>query len=131
MLEQISSALLLPSLSLFAANCKPTFFGLIPWYQYLNMNASCELVGFNILPTPGNPSDVPLIFLAIIDDLLRVAGMVAVAFVIYAGIQYITSQGNPEKAAKALQTLINALIGAGIAITAIALVAFVGATLGH
>jgi hypothetical protein len=113
-------------LSLFAANCEQPFFGLVPWYHYLNVNAgNCEVQNFNFLG-----GDVALVLLAIVDDLLRVAGIVAIAFVVYGAIQYIASQGSPEATAKAQTTIINALIGMAIAITAIAFVSFLGNKLG-
>lgn len=120
-------------ITLFAAACsKPTFFGLIPWYQYLKLDPSnnCEVLNFQIMPTAASGGDIPLVLLAIIDDLLRIAGMAAVAYVIYASFIYLTSQGNPEQTSKALKTLINALIGMAIAIVAIGVVTFLGTTLG-
>lgn len=39
------------------------------------------------------------------------AGLVAVAYLIIGGYQYITSQGNPDATATAKSTIINAIIG--------------------
>jgi hypothetical protein len=119
-----------PLFSLFAASCKPTFFGLVPWYQYLTLDGSCGITNFQILPTGSMPSSIPLILLAIVDDLLRIAGLAAVGYIIYAGFQYITSQGNPEQAARAQSTIINALIGLAIALLAVGLVSYIGNQLG-
>ena len=66
-----------------------------------------------------------LIGLAIFEDLLRVAGMAAVAFVIYGGFRYTTSQGSPEQTGAALGTILHALIGLAIAIIAATSVAFI------
>ncbi len=109
-------------------NCKPTFFGLIPWYQYLTLNPApdCSVINFNAL---GAQSGFLLIGLAIVDDLLRIAGLAAVLYVMYGGFRYVTSQGSPEEAAKAQSTIINGLIGLAIALIAIATVAFIGNTL--
>jgi hypothetical protein len=52
---------------------------------------TCEVINFNLLGT-GSDSGLLLIALAIVDMLLRVAGLVAVAFVIWGGFNYITSQ---------------------------------------
>lgn len=106
------------------------FLGLRPWYHYINDAAHfnhCEIKKFKFLP-PG--SDVPLVLLAIVDDLLRVAALVAIAYVIVGAIKYITSQGNPEASAQAQSTVINALIGLAIAMIAIVFVSFIGGTLG-
>ncbi len=123
-----------PGAKAVSSACKNTFFGLIPWYQYLNLGPApqCAITSFHILPDSATKtqSDIPLVLIAVVDDLLRVAGMVAVGFVIYAGFQYITSQGNPDQAAKAQSTIINALIGLAIAAIAIVAVSWLGSALG-
>ncbi len=47
----------------------------------------------------------------IINIILYVAGIVAVIYLLYAGIAYITSAGDEAKATKARQGIINAVIG--------------------
>lgn len=118
----------------FAATCSEhNFFGLLPWYHYLNtagqLNSDCTIKdgSFTVL---GAHSSFLLISLAVVDDLLRVAGLFAIGYVIYAGIRYIMSQGSPDETAKAQSTLLNALIGLVIAMIAVALVTFVGNKLG-
>jgi lysylphosphatidylglycerol synthetase-like protein (DUF2156 family) len=117
-----------------AAACnKPKLLGIFqPWYQYLDVQQRtipsngatyCSVQKFNLL---GSSSDVPLVLLAVVDDLLRLAGLVAVGYVVYGGIQYATSQGNPDQTAKAQSTIINALIGLAIALIAVATVSFLG-----
>jgi hypothetical protein len=125
---------LLP-LHTFAADCKPNFFGLPGWYEYMHMDSSCRVI-FNSAPNGGAPTAADffgafvLIGLAIIDILLRIGGIVAVAFVIYGGIQYVTSEGESDRTAKARGTIINALIGMAICMISVALVAFVGKKVG-
>ncbi|MDB5169980.1 MAG: hypothetical protein JWN82_376 [Candidatus Saccharibacteria bacterium] len=116
----------------FAATCKPSnFLGLVPWYKYLKLDSQCNIKEFNLLPgKAGVGSDIPLILLAVIDDLLRLAGLIAVIFVIYGGVMYATSQGNPDQASKAQSTILNALVGLAIAIVAVAFVSFIGNRLG-
>jgi hypothetical protein len=107
--------------------CKPPFFfGLKPWYQYLKTDSSCNVRDFQLLTSDGK-SDLGLIALAIVDDLLRIAGLVAVGFIIYGGYLYIRSQGEPDKSSQAQNTIQNAIIGLVICIMAIALVSFIGA----
>lgn len=123
----------------FAATCssKTTLFGIPPWYKYLidaglmssnPVTGACELAGSL------QPNDwVQVIFLvglALLDMALRLAGLVAAGFVIYGGIQYVTSQGEPDKTKDAQQTIINALIGMVIAIAAAAFVSFIGYRIG-
>ncbi len=71
-----------------------------------------------------------LIGMAIFDDMLRVAGMVAFIYVLYGGIRYLTSQGEPENTRAALSTIINALIGTAIAVVAAVAVSFIASALG-
>lgn len=111
------------------------FLGLVPWYHYLSPDnfgtgkQACDIINFNVAPTSGS-SDIPLVLLAVVDDLLRIAGVVAVAFVIVGAFRYVASQGNPEDTAKAQSTIINALIGMVVAIIAVGIVSFIGSKLG-
>ena len=115
-------------LTIFGAECHAgSFFGLIPWYQYINDAKhfkGCDVTNFNIF------SDTPLVLLAVVDDLLKIAGLVALAFVFYGAIRYVASQGNPEDTANAQSTIINALLGMAIAIVSVAFVSFLGHRLG-
>ncbi len=119
-----------------SSSCKSSFFGLEPWYEFLNTyptaNNNCNIC-FNVLPNSKHCSgqnSIVLVVMAIIDDLLRVSGVVAVVYIIYAGFEYVTSQGNPEKANKARQSILFALIGLVIAISAIVFVTYIGHSLG-
>ena len=108
----------LPLITHFAAACKGGgFLGFPHWYEYLPCNGG--------VPALTNINDVWLVVAAIIEILLRIAGIVAIVLVIYGGIQYTTSQGEPDKTTKARSTIINALTGLAIAILAASLVAFV------
>jgi len=116
--------------SLLAASCTPKgggFLGFPTWYKYLGGVSSPNGAGqANIcLPKVGALSDVWLVIAAIVEILLRLAGYAAIFFVIYGGVQYITSQGEPDKASRARTTLLNALIGLVIAISATILVTFI------
>jgi hypothetical protein len=115
------------------------FFGLVPWYHYLGSNvnsannfnqATCNITSFNILPGGGQTSDIPLILLAVVDDLLRIGAIVALAFILYGAFQYTSSQGESETTARARGTIINALIGLAITMIAIVAVNFLGNQLG-
>jgi len=117
--------------SMFAAglcNSQSLFLGLKPWYYYIPMNGQCGFdpsgqYQFHLL---GANSAILLILLAVIDDLLIIAGLVAVFTIIYAGIRYITSQGAPAETAKAQSTMIYALIGLAIAVIAVPTVSYLG-----
>lgn len=118
-------------LTTFGGTCAQsvrTFLGFPTWYRYLD----CELVAGKATPTldlANNPGQISLIVLAVIEILLRLAGIVAVGFVIYGGFQFILSQGQPDRATSARNTIINALIGLAIAISATGIVMFVATNL--
>lgn len=119
-------------------NGSSSFLGFPTWYKYLDVGdkdgQKCAIKG------PVDPSNaeklnweaaVPRIALAVVEILLRVAGLVAVGFVVYGGFKYITSQGEPDATKTARQTIINALIGVVIAMIATAIVSFVARTLSN
>jgi len=123
---------LLSGVQYFGLSCgKPTLFGIPSWYSYLQLQANnavtpptCDIVNFSV---PGSFINIAL---AILDMALHVAGLVAVGFVIYGGIQLITSRGEPDGMSRARQTIINALVGLVITLIAVGVVAFLGSKLG-
>ena len=120
-----------------ASACSKTFFGLKPWFAYLpatKFDANCQIKSFNLLPSEGSPSstkdntssDVLPVAVAIVDNLVRIAALVAIVFVVIGGVKYVTSQGEPEGIKSAKDSIINALIGLVVAIIAAAVVSFIG-----
>ncbi len=106
-----------------------TFFGLPVWYKYIEYKyegavQECQLR----LDIGSNPEHIALIGFAAIEIMLRIAGLIAVGFVIYGGAQYITSQGEPDGVARAKNTIINALIGLAVAMIAAPIIAFIAKT---
>src|SRR4051812_39731007 len=84
-----------------------SFLNFPTWYEYLGgstTNGVCT-------PQISSLSDIWLIAAAIIEILLRVAAMLAVAYLIYGAFNYVTSQGEPDKTQKAKSTIVNALAG--------------------
>lgn len=105
----------------FAQSCQPGLdvsLGIPTWYDGL----SCDENG---APTPTELNDLWVIGANVIDILLFVAGVAAVFFVIYGGIKFIISQGQPDKIVGARQTLIYAAAGLIISIIARVAVQFV------
>jgi len=107
----------------FAADNCSSFLGFPTWYTYIHPAGDCSTITINSL------SDVWLIVAAIIEILLRIAGLFAVAFVIYGGFQYLTSQAEPDATTKARRTIINALIGLAIAILSATIVNFIAGSI--
>jgi len=109
-----------------AACSKHTFFVFDPWWKYLDVtrnNGVCDVV-FDF------PYDLTLVALAILDMLLRLAGLIAVGYIVYGGIQYVTSQGEPDGIKNAQNTIFNALIGLVITLVAASVISFIGNKLG-
>jgi hypothetical protein len=128
-----------PSPTIKFESCKNTFFGLTPWYQYMSDEfkpGTCQVKCFNLFNQSINndcgnsKSDLPRVLLAVIDDLLRIAALVALTFVMVSALRFATSQGEPDKSTQAQDALVNALIGLAVAVVAIGFVSFVGNKLG-
>lgn len=130
-----------------AGSCDRTFFGLRTWYYYMPKELGqpqrgdtpadpCAVRCFNVFQQATandcgqKASDIPAIILAIVDDLLRIAGLVAVVFVLIGSFEFIGSRGNAERTASAQSTVIGALVGLAISMIAVGLVAFIGDRLG-
>jgi len=105
---------------------KSSILGFPTWYEYLqgvtDKSGVCS-------PAITGINDIWLVVLALIDIALRVAAIIAVGFIIYAGFGYTTSQGDPSKTAQAKDTIINALIGLAIAVSATLIVSFIARSL--
>ena len=102
--------------------CRHAFFFFPPWWEYINPDkilADCS-IAFSF------PGDILPVGLAIVDMLLRVAGLVAIVSIIIAGVGYITASGDVQKTASARKRIYNALIGLAIVAIASGVVAFIG-----
>lgn len=106
-----------------------SFFGFPRWYEYMQgrEDALGKCMPY-IDPAKGFAGLLP-IGVAVLDILLRLAGLIAVAFIVYAGFQYITSQGEPEQTTKAKDGLINAVVGLVIVVISTAVVSYIGGRL--
>lgn len=98
-----------------------SFFGMPTWYKYLGS----EGTGASCAPVLSGISDIWLILLAVIEILLRISILAAIAYMMYGGIKFITARGNSEKLSAARKTVEDALIGMVIAIVATALISFI------
>lgn len=102
-----------------------TFLGLPTWYRYLEPkfeDGECKVGAI----MDGDDIDIGAtagaILLAVTEVLLRIAGIVAVGFIVYGGILYTISQGEPERLGSARKTIINGILGLVIAVFAVAIV---------
>ena len=100
-----------------------SFFSFPTWYEYLPNN-TIDQYG-TCAPVINNINDVWLIVLGVTNILLHLAAIVAIVFVLYGGVQYILSQGNPDSTKHAQTTVLNALIGLVISVGAATFVGFI------
>jgi len=111
------------------------FLGFPTWYKYLNPTFDPG----DPTATPPRPEDCKISFdlqkdigkvlLAVFEIILRVGGLVAVGFVIFGGFEYIISQGEPDRIKGARSTILNAVIGLAIAVSATAIVNLIAGTI--
>ena len=73
----------------------------------------------------GTTDQLPNVVINILNAVIGVAGLVAVIFIIYGGVQYMTSSGDAGKIKKAKDTILYAVIGLIVCILAAAIVNFV------
>jgi len=105
-----------------------SFFFIPTWWEYITGG---ERDAFNqCIPHVTFPDGAWAIGLAVLDILLRLAGFIAVVMIIVAGVEYITSIGNPEKITSARKRIQNSLIGLAAALVATAFVSFIGRQIG-
>jgi hypothetical protein len=111
------------------ADRNATLVGLPKWYKYIE--STPDDTGKCTLNFSGDDNESKLnsalpIGIAILEIMLRLAGVVAVIMVFWGGFKYITAQGNPDNAKGARTTIINAMIGLVIVILSTAIVSFIG-----
>ncbi|MFA5158306.1 MAG: hypothetical protein WC451_03940 [Patescibacteria group bacterium] len=76
-------------------------------------------INFNFLtPVQNSENNVSTIANNVINFVLIIAGIMAIVYLIYSGILYITAAGNPDAAKKGQQGVINAIIGIVIIVLA-------------
>jgi len=105
------------------------FFFLPNWWKYIPNSQWHEDILGRCSANYMFPHDIWPIGLAVVDMLLGLAGFLAVISIIIAGVQYLSTLGNPEKGIAARKRIVNSLIGLAIVLVAIPLVAFVGNSL--
>lgn len=112
--------------------CVEYFLTFPNWYRGLvkkDANSNCNIKSPSELNTAdqqnGLSNFIWHVVLNVIEIGLMLAGYVAVAFILYGGFQYLTTQGAPDAAAKARTTILNAIIGLVISLVAVGVVNFV------
>ena len=124
------------------------FLSFPTWYQYIKngktniytytdpktslevTTTKCNIPDIGLSNGGFSGTGILLVLLAIIDILLRLSGLVALGFIVYGGIRFVTSQGSSDGTKQARETVLNGIIGMVIATIAIAVVTFLGDKLG-
>lgn len=106
-----------PNAAAADATCGTHFLGLPAWYDGLTATSgSCEI------KSPKDDEEVKAyvwtIVLNVLGLVLGLMGYLAIGFVMWGGIQYMIAQGDPGKVAKGKKTIMNAVIGLIISMTA-------------
>lgn len=132
MLLAAMAAIMLSSLMIAnssAAESCPSgnFLGFPAWYRGLNCSGSPLHVDLKDMPIN---NAVMIVGLNVLDILIRLVSIIATGFVIWGGIQYLISHGEPRMIANAKQTITRALIGLVIGILSVAVVNFLIARIG-
>lgn len=113
------SLLSTPLLQINMANaaCNERLLTFPTWYRGLATGSDCAIAA------PSNISTfIMTIALNVIEVLLQLVGYIAVAYIIYGGFKYITSEGTQDGMAKAKSTITNAVIGLIISILSVGIV---------
>ena len=108
--------------------CTHNLLGMRPWYQGLpKEDGKC------VVKAPGQdelPQFVWTIVLNVLADLFMMLAYTTIILVIYGGVKYLMSAGDPSKVAKGKKILISAVIGLVIALLATVIVNTIIALLG-
>ena len=92
------------------------FLGFRPWYKGLAIrddNNKC-VIGKPATSDSGTTNWAPFIWIVVMNilyDISLLAGLTATGFIIYGGLSYVMSEGDPNKAAKGKNIIQGAVIG--------------------
>lgn len=106
----------------FAACDAGSFFGFPTWYACLPKDPDGH-------PKLTKLDDVWLIAFPLLETGIKAAGYAAVGFILWGGIRFIKSQGNPGEITAARDTIRDALIGLIICVSSVAIVQFIASRL--
>ncbi len=98
-----------------AACASGKFLTFDPWYTGL-LDEQCSIKSPE--EAGGLGKFIWIIISNILDMIFQAIAYVAVGFIMYGGFMFMTSAGNPDQAAKGRKTLINAIVGLVIAVSA-------------
>lgn len=99
------------------------FLGFPTWYRGVS---KLDKDGKCVVEFTGNSNNISSfiwkIVINIIEIALRIIGIIATAYILYGGFTYLTANGAPDRAAKGLSLIMNAVIGLVISIASIGII---------
>lgn len=109
-----------PQLRQFAACGQnvASFFGLEPWWSCLRAKYGGEV-------RIGALNDIWLVVLVILEDAIKIGAYIAAGMIIWGGIKYSKSMGNPGELQTAQAIIKNAILGLVITLISVAVVQFI------
>lgn len=119
-----------------ASDCSQNFLTFPTWFRGLvKVEQTTPGIYECVVESPSDAGGLsPFIWhivLNIIEMGLQAVVYLTAGFILWGGFQFLVSQGSPDVAAKGRQTIMNAAIGMGISIAAIAAVNLISAILIH
>lgn len=102
----------------FAACASERILTFPTWYRGLQDPATCAVVFKDL-------NNIWVVALNLIEIGMQLAGYLAVGFLIWGGVLYIKSQGEPAQVTAAKNTILNAIVGLGIVLASVAIVNFI------
>ncbi|HEU5187187.1 MAG TPA: hypothetical protein VFT87_01645 [Candidatus Saccharimonadales bacterium] len=114
------ATLAMPQIRQFAACSQsvPEFLGLEPWWSCLKAKYDGEI-------RIGTLNDIWLVVLVILEDAIKIGAYVAVGMIIWGGIKYSKSMGNPSELQQAQAIIKNSILGLVITLISVAIVQFI------
>jgi hypothetical protein len=109
-------------LTQFAACASGQVLTFPAWYRGLQDPSTCDVKIANL-------TQIWVIPLNIIEIMMQIAGYAATGLLIWGGIKYATSQGEPSHIKEAKDTILNAIIGLGIVLSSVAIINFIASKL--
>lgn len=112
-------------LHIFAIDCTgdPGFFGLPAWYRGMNVVPDDKAESCSV--KLADLTDIWKIAINVVDLVTRLSAYVAVIMIIIGGITFLISTGEPEKIATARKTILFAVIGLVISVSATVAVGYI------
>ncbi len=111
-----------------AAACDTTFLGIPPWYRGLTTGSECTVISPEA--AGGLEAYIVKIVLNVIQMAMVIIAYIAGFFVIYGGFLFITNGSDPAGVEKGRRTVLNAVIGLAIALSATTILNFIFSIIG-